>query len=216
MSVLLPQHHPELLACLSRLDLGEPEEEHSSSRPDWTPLHWFAVSSKASMASAQARVMRGADPSARDVTNGDTPLHLAAWARNAEKVEFLLALGANPNVPNAKGHTPLHQVIRRCSVECAYLMMEQGDWSCCDRDGLSVLGHAVQDDFWKNGHDRLWAHLVTLPDALWKAKAPLYAAKKAFVPWEDQLSPPLRARLLERRLQGTLESSPSEGLRMRF
>lgn len=43
----------------------------------------------------------------RDVTTGDTPLHLVAQRRDQQWLSFLLFKGANPNVRNDKGVSPL-------------------------------------------------------------------------------------------------------------
>ncbi|MGL5253448.1 MAG: ankyrin repeat domain-containing protein [Brevinema sp.] len=48
----------------------------------------------------------GADINARDKM-GYTALHIAAWNGNRELVEYLLQLGANPNIATPSGNTPL-------------------------------------------------------------------------------------------------------------
>ena len=46
---------------------------------------------------------------------GNTPLHLATDARN---VRLLLDKGANPNLQNKTGHTPLHFMIANGGIDC--------------------------------------------------------------------------------------------------
>lgn len=50
----------------------------------------------------------GADPNARNPTDGDTPLH---WANSADDVAALVAAGANLNARDFLGHTPLHMAV---------------------------------------------------------------------------------------------------------
>ncbi|CAB0029621.1 unnamed protein product [Trichogramma brassicae] len=47
---------------------------------------------------------------------GDTPLHLASRCGNKKKVEILLRNGADPNLSNNEGSTPLHVICKR--LEC--------------------------------------------------------------------------------------------------
>lgn len=55
-------------------------------------------------------IQYGADVEAKD-EYGYTPLCCAADARNAENIEALLNNGANPDVINGDGNTPLHMII---------------------------------------------------------------------------------------------------------
>uniref|UniRef100_A0ABD2XIR9 Uncharacterized protein n=1 Tax=Trichogramma kaykai TaxID=54128 RepID=A0ABD2XIR9_9HYME len=47
---------------------------------------------------------------ARDAAQ-DTPLHLAARNRSSDAIELLLIHGADPNAANARGLTPLHEIL---------------------------------------------------------------------------------------------------------
>ncbi|CAB0042764.1 unnamed protein product [Trichogramma brassicae] len=49
---------------------------------------------------------------------GNTSLHLALKSGNNKAMELLLRNGSNPNVPNAKGLTPLHFMIDNYRINC--------------------------------------------------------------------------------------------------
>ncbi|CAB0038486.1 unnamed protein product [Trichogramma brassicae] len=53
---------------------------------------------------------------------GDSPLHLALRRRNKEVARLLLARGADPNVANKRGRTPLHRVCN--DLELAEMLFE--------------------------------------------------------------------------------------------
>lgn len=114
-----------------------------ASRADWSALHWFAASNSSDPVSAQAWVAAGGDPNAQS-DNQDTALHVAAWRGNIDKCRFLLDLGANPSIPNHKGHTPLHHALRKKNAELACLLGRAGaDWDLADMEGKSGLSYAV-------------------------------------------------------------------------
>ena len=47
---------------------------------------------------------------------GRTPLHLAAGSNKLEVVNVLLDAGADPNMKDTDGKTPLHHVVYSCSL----------------------------------------------------------------------------------------------------
>ncbi|MEQ2008374.1 MAG: ankyrin repeat domain-containing protein [Limisphaerales bacterium] len=57
---------------------------------------------------------------------GSTPLHFAAYNRQADAVRFLLAQGADPNSQNRTGTTPLLDAIGGGSAECVELLLRAG------------------------------------------------------------------------------------------
>jgi uncharacterized protein len=62
----------------------------------------------------------------RDLTTGETALHLVTKRRDQTWMEFLIARGANVNARDAKGATPLVAACNLNFVEGAALLVEQG------------------------------------------------------------------------------------------
>ena len=60
----------------------------------------------------------------RDVTTGDTPLHVVVARRDATWLSFLLGKGADPNIRNVKGETPLMLASNLNFVEGVQLLID--------------------------------------------------------------------------------------------
>lgn len=80
----------------------------------------------------------------RDVTTGDTGLHVVTMRRDVLWVKFLLQRGANPNIRNNEGVTPLQIATRLGFVEGAELLIEAGaQVNVADQQGETPLIAAV-------------------------------------------------------------------------
>jgi hypothetical protein len=80
----------------------------------------------------------------RDITSGDTGLHLVTARRDSLWVKFLLQRGANPNIRNNEGITPLQLATRLGFVEGAEMLIEGGaQVSVADQQGETPLIAAV-------------------------------------------------------------------------
>ncbi len=62
----------------------------------------------------------------RDVTTGDTALHVVATRRDATWLSFLLGKGADPNIRNSKGETPLMIASNLAFEEGVQLLIDGG------------------------------------------------------------------------------------------
>jgi ankyrin repeat protein len=73
---------------------------------------------------------------------GLTALHLAIMKSNVTSVRFLLARGANPNVVDKCGHTPLHvAVVLAKNMDIVKLLLNQNDANVnyLDNNGFDAL-----------------------------------------------------------------------------
>lgn len=80
----------------------------------------------------------------RDITSGDTGLHVVVARRDALWVRFLLQRGANPNVRNNAGITPLQLATQLGFIEGAEELIEKGaQVNVADSQGETPLIAAV-------------------------------------------------------------------------
>jgi len=114
-----------------------------------TALHMAAAAFHRS--AAEALITHGALCRARN-RRGAEPLHYAAdanhWQPAAQKdtIEYLLAVGADPNALDKSGVSPLHRAVRtRASAAVRALLAGGADVSARNRSGSTPLHLAVQD-----------------------------------------------------------------------
>jgi hypothetical protein len=100
---------------------------------------------------AESLIKHGAVCRARN-RRGAEPLHYAAdanhWQPAAQKdtIEYLLAVGADPNALDKSGVSPLHRAVRTRASEAVRALLAGGaDVSARNRNGSTPLHLAVQD-----------------------------------------------------------------------
>jgi len=82
---------------------------------------------------------------ARDISTGETALHIVVQRRDAAWVTFLLAKGANPNITDASGTTPLMLSTRLRFIEGAESLLSKGaQVDKANSSGETPLIRAVQ------------------------------------------------------------------------
>lgn len=62
----------------------------------------------------------------RDITSGETALHIVAQRRDAVWLRFLLAKGANPNIADKNGTTPLQLAAQLGFAEGVEILADRG------------------------------------------------------------------------------------------
>lgn len=80
----------------------------------------------------------------RDITSGDTGLHIVTTRRDALWIRFLVQRGANPNIRNAKGVTPIQIATRLGFIDGVEELIKGGaQINVADSQGETPLISAV-------------------------------------------------------------------------
>jgi hypothetical protein len=80
-------------------------------------------------------------------TAGDTPLHVAIWARDDEAARALLEAGADVNAKGEEGYTPLHVAVAQHNVAVARDLVARGaSWDTTSGLGSSARQNALASD----------------------------------------------------------------------
>lgn len=112
---------------------------------------------RGSLETANVLVERGIDINATDFY-GHVALNSALTSRESEAhmqvIEFLLLKGANPNVKDEEGRTPLHQAARNINVRGAKLLLRFGaDVNAEDCNGMTPLEWLLHDERGEEGRE---------------------------------------------------------------
>jgi uncharacterized protein len=119
-----------------------PDLVHSYSSDGWTYLHRAAQFGRKDIAELLLRF--GADVNSR-AHNGlaNTPILCAVIGHHADLVKFLIAHGADVNVPNSAGATPLHKAAVGGDCHIMELLLASGARvDARNSGGQSPLMHA--------------------------------------------------------------------------
>lgn len=118
----------------------------------YTPLHaicWQGEAESAAIQQATDRIIgllvqAGVDVNARDI-RGNAPLHEAALGDrgNPTAIRALLKYGADPDLPNGTGETPLMIAAGMGELECVQVLLEAGaNLRCTNRTGKTAIDYA--------------------------------------------------------------------------
>lgn len=93
----------------------------------------LAAASEQGQAAVRELLARGADPNAKRNGSGETPLH---WVEDAEIAGLLIEAGADANVRDEQGETPLHAAVRRQKDDALIARLVAGGADVSARDAL--------------------------------------------------------------------------------
>lgn len=96
-----------------------------------------------------AAMMEFSIPRINDVDEaGNTVLHLAAKLNNTMLVSFFMAKGADPELKNDEGDTPLHVAIRNKSIDAAKTLaaLAPNTLFSRDKEGITALDSGLSSD----------------------------------------------------------------------
>eukprot|EP01046_Picozoa_sp_COSAG06_P005262 COSAG06_NODE_233_length_19608_cov_129.527244_8_plen_380_part_00 len=112
---------------------ANPKQQKGLTKPGfvneagWSPLHWAAKNNHAEM--VELLIASGAtiDAEASAAFHFGTPLHIAAGAEErADALEALLRAGADVDLRDDEGNSPLHFAVSRSAVRVTQLLLRYG------------------------------------------------------------------------------------------
>lgn len=107
----------------------------------------------------QSLIRNGANVNMQDEGNGSTPLIHAIQNCNFKIADFLISSGADVNLPNRAGVSPLHMAAMVSTKAVSFLLEKGADYSLKTKDGVSIIEWAEQNNLtgaietimaWKN------------------------------------------------------------------
>ncbi|CAH1417349.1 unnamed protein product [Lactuca virosa] len=132
-------------SCNSSLTLAKAMLLQEQTTPGGSDSISISISSMAAAGTSEAQGL------GMEEFEGCTLLHLACETADIGMIELLLQYGANVNVPDLRGQTPLHHCILRGKSACARLLLTRGaDPHAVNGAGKTPLELAVESNFRDN------------------------------------------------------------------
>lgn len=122
----IEQHDVYRFATL--LDRGANPNVAVSEQPTWTPLKAAIeeLTEQGPVASLVLLLRHGATVTASSIPGDATPLLVAVFCRQPEATRLLLAAGADPNVRDAEGDSPLRLAVSQGDSATVSLLLQCG------------------------------------------------------------------------------------------
>jgi hypothetical protein len=92
-----------------------------------------------SLSTVQSLIKDGANVNVQDGENGSTPLIHAVQNYNLEIADFLIKAGADINMPNRSGVSPLHMACIKSTEAVTFLLKRGADYDLRTIDGISII-----------------------------------------------------------------------------
>lgn len=107
----------------------------------------------------RALIRDGANVNVQDNKNGSTPLIHAIQNYNFKIAKHLIQSGADINLPNRSGVSPLHMACMKSTEAVTFLLKNGADYDSTTKDGISIIEWAEKNSLseaadiikaWKN------------------------------------------------------------------
>jgi len=136
--------------CLSKMiEQGFDVNCNMSNPPFWTPLQEAIdeVDDGGKIEIVQLLIQAGADVNTWNLDQDSNPLLMAIWGGHEHLVSLLLKEGANPNIKDNEGNSPLRLSVEEENIKMVKLLLNYGAKETINEaggfGGMNALGIAV-------------------------------------------------------------------------
>jgi len=123
--------------------LTDPDEVNTDGL---RPIHIAIMLESSPYTKLRALKGAGADINAADIINGSTAMHHAAWQEKTDLIELLAKIGADPNIGNKKGMTPLFVSVSKDQDSMIKPLIQAGAKQIPDASGWTPLHAAAYNN----------------------------------------------------------------------
>ncbi|MGB3694723.1 MAG: ankyrin repeat domain-containing protein [Spirulinaceae cyanobacterium] len=144
---IIREHNESYL--LKMIEQGIEINSHMPNPPFWTPLQEAIdeMDDGGKIEMVQLLIQAGADVNAWNLDHDSNPLLMAMWSGHEDIVSLLLKAGANPNIKDNEGNSPLRLSVEEENIEMVKLLLSHGAKETIDETGgfggMNALGIAV-------------------------------------------------------------------------
>lgn len=133
----------DLAGVVNLIDSTNRIKLHPKNRADLLALGLIEAAVEGHAQIVQLLLEEGANINQRHKYNGETALAIATFNNREKVIEVLLIAGADVNIPNNDGVTPLMFASAKCSLRVVRHMLKAGaDVSAISSDGATAIEFA--------------------------------------------------------------------------